>query len=128
MGRWLLRVLLNNWWLKLLSLGLAYGLWVIVTQGPAVEIGFSVPLELRHLPEELQVAGDFPTRVYLELRGPADRLRRLAPEEIAVVVELSGTPAGNHWFPLEAKNVQVPAGIEVVRIIPEEVQLELVPR
>jgi YbbR domain-containing protein len=125
---WLRGALLNNWWLKLLSLGLAYALWLVVTQAPPVEIGVSVPLELRHLPSHLQVAGEIPTRVHVHLHGSESRLRLLPAEEIGVVVNLSGATPGSHNFRLRAEDVEVPAGIEVVRIIPEDVELELVPR
>jgi hypothetical protein len=125
---WLKNLLLRDWWLKLLSLVLAYGLWAVVTQAPPVEIGLSVPLELRHLPAHLQVAGEIPPRIHLHLRGRENRMRTLRLEEVGVALDLSGARAGNHRFPLTPANVELPAGIEVVRIIPEEVRLELAPR
>lgn len=128
MRDWLKQVVLHNWWLKLASLGLAYVLWVVVTQAPPVEVGLTVPLELRNLPENLQVAGEIPTRVHLHVRGPEGQLRMLEPEEVGVALDLKAATAGNHSFRLEAANVDLPAGVEVVRIIPGEVRLELVPR
>jgi len=128
MGDWLRQVLLHNWWLKLASLGLAYVLWVVVTQAPPVEVGLTVPLELRNLSENLQVAGEIPTRVHLHVRGPEGQLRMLEPEEVGVAVDLAGATAGSHSYRLETANVELPPGVEVVRIIPNEVRLELVPR
>ncbi|MFQ5926268.1 MAG: CdaR family protein [Terriglobia bacterium] len=125
---WLRNLLLHNWWLKLLALGLAYALWWGVMQGPVVEMGMWAPLELRNVPVGIQVRGEFPSPVYLHLRGPERRLHALEPEKLGVVVDLSGAEAGNHQVKLERANVEVPPGIEVVRIIPEEVRLELVRR
>lgn len=125
---WLKRFLLHNWWLKLLSLGLAYALWAIVTQAPPVEVRLSVPVEVVHVPPDLTVAEQTPARVELQLRGSESLLRRLDPEEVGVVLDLSQAPAGNHEFRLEAANVDIPPGIEVLRIIPAEVRLVLVPR
>ena len=125
---WLKQLLLHNWWLKLLSLGLAYALWAVVTQAPAAEIRLSVPLELQQVPAGLQVAGEIPTQVHLHLRGPESRLRTLQPQEVGVVLDLRKATPGNHVFRLTAAAVEVPPGVEVVRIIPEEVRLELVPR
>lgn len=124
---WLRQVLLHNWWLKLLALGMAYALWAVVIpreSGP-VEIGRSVPLELVNLPRGAQVVGEFPTHIHLHLRGSEGRLRRLAPEDVGVVLDLSGASPGNHIFVLTAENVEVPPGVEVVRIVPEQVSLEL---
>jgi len=119
------RIFVDDGWLKLLSLALAYALWAIVTQAPPVEIGMSVPLELRNLPRELQVEGEIPTRIHLHLRGPEGRMRRLEPEEVGVAVDMSWATPGNHTLRLEVSHVELPPGIEVVRIVPEEVRLEL---
>jgi YbbR domain-containing protein len=125
---WIRNLLLENWGLKLLSVVLAYALWMTLTQAPAVEIGLSVPLELRNLPVHLQVAGEIPARVHLHLHGPERILRRLEAEDVGVTVDLSRARVGNHRFELRKENVEVPAGIDVVRISPEEVSLELVAR
>jgi YbbR domain-containing protein len=121
------RIFVDDWWLKVLSLALAYALWAIVTQAPPVEIGMSVPLELRNLPRGLQVEGEIPTRIHLHLRGPQERMRGLEPEEVGVAVDMSWATPGNHTLRLEVSHVELPPGIEVVRIIPEEVRLELAP-
>jgi YbbR domain-containing protein len=120
------RIFVEDWWLKLLSLALAYALWAIVTQAPPVEIGLSVPLELRNLPENVQVEGEI-ARIHLHLRGPRERMRRLAPEEVGVAVDMSWATPGNHTLRLDASHVELPPDIEVVRIVPEEVRLELAP-
>lgn len=125
---WLKRLLLNNWWLKLLSLALAYGLWVVVTQAPPVEVPLSVPLELRHVPAGLQVAGELPPRVRLQLRGPENRLRTLEPEEVAVFINLNTATPGHYRFTLDARNAEVPPGLEVISVYPAEVELDLIPR
>ncbi|MFQ5817824.1 MAG: CdaR family protein [Terriglobia bacterium] len=125
---WLRQLLLHNWWLKLLALALAYALWWVVMRGPVVEMGMWAPLELRNVPVGMQVRGEFPSPVYLHLRGPERRLHTLEPEKLGVVVDLSEATAGNYQFKLERENVEVPPGIEVVRIIPEEVRLQLARR
>lgn len=120
------RFLFRNWWLKLLSLALAYALWSVVTQSPPVETRLAAMLELRQVPPRLRVAGDVPSRIHVHLRGPETRLRSLRPEEVAVVINLREAHPGNHRFALGPANVEVPPGIEVVRIIPSEIRLELV--
>lgn len=125
---WLKQLLLRNWWLKLLSLALAYALWSIITQAPPVEIQVSALLELRQVPASLEVAGEIPPRVHLHLRGPENRLRALQPEEVGVVVNLNAAKPGHHVIQLTPAHAEVPPGIEVVRTIPDQVHLELVPR
>jgi YbbR domain-containing protein len=126
--RWLRDLLLRNWPLKLLSLVLAYGLWAIVHQSPVIEIGVTVPLEIRHLPAGLMVASELPAQIYVQLRGPENRIRMLAAGDIGVALDLAAAEPGNHTLALGAENVERPPGIEVVRVVPEEVRLELAPK
>lgn len=124
---WLRRLLLNNWYLKLLSLGLAYVLWLGVAQAPTAEVRVAVPLELRHLPATLEVANDIPAHVQVTLRGSEKLLRDLSYEELVAAVDLAGFGAGNHSYQLSADNVSVPAGISVVGIRPADLHLDLQP-
>lgn len=127
---WLRNLLLHNWWLKLLSLGLAYALWAVVipTESGPVETWISAPLQLANIPPRLQVVGEVPLRVHLQLRGTEARLHRLLPEEVIVVLNLRRAAAGNHVFRLTPDSVQVPLGVQAVRIVPEEIRLELARR
>lgn len=127
---WLRRFFVHNWWLKLLALALAYGLWVLIVpaeRGP-VEIGVSVPLELVNLPPGLEVVGEIPTRIHLHLRGSELRLRRLLPGQVGVALDLRRASPGNHQFRLTAAAVEAPPGVEVVRISPDGVRLQLARR
>ncbi len=128
---WLRRLLLHNWWLKLLALALAYLLWSVVIpteSGPMVQIGVSAPLELVNLPAELEVVGEIPSRVHLHLRGSESQLRRLKPEDVGVKLDLRAATPGNHRFSLRPENVELPAGVEVIRVVPDMVELALARR
>ena len=124
--KWLAQVVFNNWWLKLLSLGLAWLLWSAVTQGPLVETGMLVSFGVRQLSQELQVEGALPTPVYIQLRGPERLVQGLQPGAVSVTVDLSGETAGEKEIVLEAEDANVPPGIEVVGFVPERVRLKLV--
>lgn len=127
---WLRHLVLHNWWLKLLALGLAFALWawVIPNESRPEERDLSVPLMIANLPPGLEVVGDVPPRIHLHVRGSGSRVRRLTPEELGVVLDLGGVRAGNHGFRLTAANVRVPPGVEVVRLVPEELRLQVVRR
>jgi len=122
------KALVGNWWLKLLAVGLAYALWLAVAQAPQAVVGVSVPLELRNLSPGLEATGTMMTRIHVVLRGPETILRTLPSEQVSVVLDLQGFSAGRHTIPLTAAEVEAPSGIEVVRITPREVRLELAPR
>lgn len=124
----LAQIVFHNWWLKLLSLGLAWLLWNGVTQGPMVETGRLVSFGVRNLPAELSIEGELPTPVYVQLRGPERLVRGLQPGAVAVTVDLAGAAAGEKEISLEARHVQAPLGIEVVAFTPATVRLTLAPR
>lgn len=119
------RLLLNNWYFKLLSLGLAYVLWLGVAHAPVAEVRVAVPLELFNVPARLEVVNDIPVHVQVTLRGSEKLLQDLPYEELVAAVDLAGFGAGNHVYRLSAENIRVPAGISVVDIRPADVQVDL---
>jgi YbbR domain-containing protein len=121
------RLLLNNWYFKLLSLGLAYVLWLGVAHAPMAEVRVAVPLELRNLPTRLEVVSDVPVHVQVTLQGSEKLLRDLHYEELVAAIDLSGFGSGNHSYRLTADDVSVPEGISVVDIRPADLHLDLQP-
>jgi YbbR domain-containing protein len=126
--RWLREWLLNNWWLKLLALGLSFALWATYTAEPIVEVGYLVPLEFRNIPANLEISGDVPTQVHVRLRGRAALLRRLTPADVEVAVNLAGRPAGEARLRLTPDEVKAPLGAGVVSVTPAQLRVPLVPR
>jgi len=122
------RLVLNNWWLKLLALGLAYAMWLGVADAPTAELRVAVPVELRNLSAGLELASDIPDHVQVTLSGSEKLLRALPYEELVVAVNLRGFAAGNHTYRFSPKDVGLPAGISVVAIQPAEVRLDLLPQ
>ena len=99
------RYLLQNLWLKLLALVLAFLLWSAVTGEPPAEVGYAVALELRNVPANLEVSGDVPATIRVWLRGSAPLVRRLVPADIVVAIDLLGRPPGEHVFPLKLGDI-----------------------
>jgi YbbR domain-containing protein len=63
--------------------------------------------------------------VDVRLRGTSKRIRDLNPYQVDVQVELVQTQEGTIDVPLEAENVKVPEGFEVVSIDPNVIRVEL---
>ena len=124
--RWLSEVIFHNWHLKLLALLLSFLLWSTYTGEPQSEIGYLVPLEFRNISSELEIAGDVPTQVHIRLRGRAALLRRLTPADLAISLDLAGSPPGEQLMRLDADQVAAPLGARVVRIAPSEFRIRLV--
>jgi YbbR domain-containing protein len=117
--------ILHNWHLKLLSLLVAFLLWSTYTAEPAAEIGYTVPIEFRNIPPQLELAGEPLTQAYVRLRGRSTLLRRLTANDLSVQVNLMRATAGEITMALTADSVQTPYGVSVVRISPDKIHLQL---
>ncbi len=126
--RWLGRLLLHNWHLKLLSLLISFLLWVVYTAEPMAEVGYLVPLEFHSVPPGLELAEDVPTRIHVRVRGRPAILHRLTPAELSIAIDLSGAAPGELLVRLAADHLELPPGVELTRISPAEVRLRLVRR
>ena len=111
--------------LKLLAVVIAVFLWLSVTDERIIERGFQVPLEFENVPRTLRIAGDSPDVVRIRLRGPADAVGVVEPDDLAAVLDLTGVRAGRHAFDMLAGRVRTPPGVEVTSVMPESVNLVL---
>ncbi|HJZ70550.1 MAG TPA: CdaR family protein [Vicinamibacterales bacterium] len=109
--------------LKVLSLGLAVLLWMVVAGEETVERGLRIPLELQQMPGGLEMLGDVPATVDVRVRGASGTLSRVAPGDIIAVLDLRGARSGRRLFPLTADQVRVPFGVEIVQVLPSAVAL-----
>ena len=64
--------------LKMLSIGMASLLWILVSGEQIVERALRVPLEFTNVPPNLEIVGDPPTVVDVRVRGSAGALGRVA--------------------------------------------------
>lgn len=104
--------------LKLLSLGLALSLWMVVAGEETVERGLRVPLELQQFPAGLELKGEPASSIDVRVRGSSGALARVSPGDIVAVLDLRGAHVGNRLFHLTPDQVRAPFGIEVVQINP----------
>lgn len=120
--------LLRNWPLKLLALAMSFSLWATYTAEPLAEAGYNVPVVFRNLPPGMDLSGDEITQVHVVLRGRAALLRRLEPADLALQVDAAGRAASEFTVTFASAQFELPLGAEVVRIVPAEVPVRLVPR
>lgn len=111
--------------LKLLAVVIAVLLWLSVTDDRIIERGFQVPLDFENVPQTLRIAGDTPDIVRIRLRGPADAVDGVEPEDLAAVLDLSGRRPGQQVFDTLADSVRTPPGVEVTSVVPETVTVVL---
>ncbi len=117
--------LLANLPLKVLSLVLAGVLWLAVSGQSTVERNIRVPLEMENVPPGMEIVGDTPISVDVRLRGSSGNLGRVAQGDIVASLDLTNARPGTRIFNLQASEVRVPFGVQVVQVTPPAVSLDL---
>lgn len=111
--------------LKVLAIAVAALLWLTVAGEQVVERALRVPLELREKPEDLEIVGDPPVAVDVLVRGSSALLSRLEVGEVVAVLDLSAARPGARLFPLRTDQVKVPYGVQVAKIVPSTLAVEI---
>jgi YbbR domain-containing protein len=121
----MLRALFTNWELKLVSVAIAFALWVFVVGGDRSRVTLGAPVEYIGLPENLTLVGSRDT-VDVEVEAPRWAANRITPNALRVRVDLSTAEEGESVVALSPSLVQTPAGVAVTRITPSWVRVTAV--
>jgi YbbR domain-containing protein len=109
--------------LKVLSVGLAVLLWMVIAGEETVERGLRVPLELQQFPAGLEMEGEAPSLVDVRVRGSSGTLSRVAPGDIVAILDLRSARAGRRLYQLTPEQMRVPFGVQVVQVTPPSIAL-----
>ena len=113
--------------LKLLALLISVGLWWMVGRDPVVESIVTAPVEFRHAPDNLVMTSESSFEVGVTVSGPERIIRSLKPSDISAVLDLSGAKPGEHTFDLGSRQVVVPRGLTVTRVVPSQMHIDFSP-
>jgi YbbR domain-containing protein len=118
------RWVLHNFWLKLLSLLMATGLWLAIApeQEPA-EVEVRVPIEFQHVPAHLEISSITIPEAQIRVRGPERLIRELRSTDIHAELELADAKAGERTFDLTAQQIRHGRELHVVQVVPGQVHL-----
>lgn len=115
---------IRNLGLKVLSVFIAALLWLVVAGDSTVERVLRVPVEMQNLPDDLEIVSNPPETVEVRLRGSSGTLSRMAPGDVAAVLDLRAVRAGQRLFHLTPGQVKAPYGLETVQVSPATLTLE----
>ena len=118
-------LVLHRWPLKLLSVILAYAIWLTVTGESTIVNHFSVPLVVE-LGENLALVGSPPTQVSVRIRGRTTAIRRLDALNMRIILDLGDSNTGERNFQFSPSNLSgVPEGVVVERFDPARLTLTI---
>lgn len=117
-------MLLNNLFLKILSVLLAISLWVIVATSDYDEVQFNVPVKLNNVPEN-RVAVTDENLINVTMKGPRLVLNSLSYNDISVEVDVSGFSGYKTDYRIKPSDVKAPSSVDVVRIQPSVIPVTI---
>jgi YbbR domain-containing protein len=113
----------RNIGLKVLALVLGTLLWLIVS-GHEIERRVRVPVAYSSMPVGLEMTSE-QDDVSVHVRGTDTEVSQLGTGDVRVIVDLADAHAGTNLMVLQPELVEAPLGIEVFRIEPGTVTVEL---
>ncbi|MDT8419245.1 MAG: CdaR family protein [Desulfuromonadales bacterium] len=121
----MLRLVTENWTLKLLSLAFALILWMFIMGERRLEVGYAVPLHLQNVPDALMVANEVPSLVDVRISGPRTLLLKVNPNDMGIVVDLTDLKPGLTTFKRLEERLNIPSGLRVTRLSPSFIDIKL---
>jgi YbbR domain-containing protein len=120
MKDFLRRNVLHNFKLKVMSLAIAFALWIVLARDPVAEVAVDVPIEFDNIGQNVEISSEKVPQAQVRLRGPERVIRRLNPTDVSLEIDLNGLKSGERTFNLTPEEVHEPRDLEVVQIIPSE--------
>lgn len=118
------RFLTHNLWLKLLSLGFAFWLWLGYSGSNELTTAISVPVQYRNIPTDMEIGPNLVEEVRLIVRGPSPLLSRVSTSPSPVILDLGRVRrSGVMTYTIQRGDVDLPTGVVLERAIPSQIQI-----
>jgi YbbR domain-containing protein len=118
------RYVLHNLGLKVLSLVLATGMWLVISPDEqSAEVAVRAPVVFQHVPAHLEISTEVIPEAQIRVRGPERVIRQLQANEIHAEIDLANAKPEERTFDLTSQQVRHPAGVSVVQVVPSQLHL-----
>ncbi len=121
----LIKRIVHNWHIKLLSLALAAILWIYVDNLKAKEMFFSIPLEVKNVPAHHMVANDLPASVKVVLKGKESSLALVNEDILKAYVDYEQRARSRSRDIVRVDKNTLPRGVTAKEINPAAVEVEI---
>jgi hypothetical protein len=114
---------IENWRHKLAALGLVVVAWLVLASQQEVSINIAAQVQYQNKPSHLVLDQNSAKNVNLKLSGSRSSIRALKEQDVRVLVDLYQLSAGNHLIKLARKNIDLPVGVIVDNVTPQEIRV-----
>ncbi|NPA53431.1 MAG: YbbR-like domain-containing protein [Aquificae bacterium] len=111
-------ILFSNLPLKLLSLLVAFLLWLNITSMQKSKIEFYTPIEVRNVPENIIITKIKPDKVLVIIEGYKGTLSTIDISDIKAYVDGKKIKPGNNVLTVQ---VEIPTGLKLIGVRPKTI-------
>ncbi len=109
-----------------LTLVLVSGLWAVFTNREPSLVRIPAHIDFRNLPEGLELRQSSGAEVEVHIRGKRPLVESLRADQVHAFLDLKdAAPGDDQPFLLGADNIELPPGLEVVKVVPSRIALDL---
>ncbi|MGB8951267.1 MAG: CdaR family protein [Candidatus Aminicenantales bacterium] len=127
MKRQIKNLFVRNWALKLLSLILAATLWLTLIPEEKIssEKTLNIPLETHNIPSDMELVVKPVSTIDVTIRAPNRLINQISPTNVRAILNLEKATVNQEDYPLNPDMISVPSGAEVIKVLPNKVNLKL---
>jgi diadenylate cyclase len=111
----------------LLTFFLVAIIWGVYTGGQLSLITVTAPVYFRNIPANLDLRKTSADKVEVQITGKRQLVAALKTDQVRAFLDLQSVEAGAHRLDLSAENISLPPGLDVVRITPSSIRVEMEP-
>jgi YbbR domain-containing protein len=118
------RYVLHNLALKILSLLLASGLWLLISRDEEPsEVALRAPIVFRNVPSQLEISTETVPEAQIRVRGPERIVRHLQENDVHAEIDLTDAKPGERTYNLTSQQIRHPREVAVVQVVPGQLHL-----
>lgn len=114
---------IENLGLKIAAILLSIVLWFFVTSRGQSEISIDVPLELKNMPQGLELVNHGTKTVNLNIKGQERFIKNVSASNVRVSLDLSKAKRGEGTYYINREDIKLPRSITVTNISPPSVRV-----
>lgn len=105
---------------------LALFIWLFFAGEKESLISYTAPIEFRNFPKNYELLSLSADKAEIQISGSRRLLLQLKPDQIGLSLNMENIKSGKNAFSLTKKNLSIPPGLEVIKINPNELTIEMV--
>ncbi len=117
--------IVQNWKPKLGAFCMVAVIWLFLASQEEIQLSVTAPIRHVNLSSELVLDEGSAAAVRLNLSGRRKNLEAIRDQDIRVQIDLSSLSAGTYSIRLSRKNVDMPLGVTIDTVVPQDVKVIL---